>query len=44
MTAVADFDDILYLYEGNEIAPHSVLIHENGRYMVYTPSVSDNHK
>ena len=44
LTAVANFRDTSYLYEGNEIAPHSILIRENGREMVYTPSVNDNHQ
>lgn len=44
LTVVANFSNISYLYEGNEISPHSVLICENGRYMVYTPVVNDNHK
>lgn len=44
LIAVANFGDDSFLYEGNEIAPHSVLIGESGKYTVYTPSLDEAHQ
>lgn len=44
LTAVANFGDTLYTYEGNVLPPHSVLIEEDGIYKIYTPSLKESHK
>lgn len=44
ITAVANFGDEPYSYEGTEIAPHSVLMEEAGQTTVYTPSLEEEHR
>lgn len=44
LLAIANFGDAPYSYEGNEIAPHSVLIVEDGIRTLYTPSLADAHR
>lgn len=44
LTAVANFGDQPFAYEGEEIPPHSVWIGENGTHTIYTPSVEEEHE
>lgn len=39
LTAIANFGDMPYTYEEDEIPPHSVLIVEEGAHTIYTPSL-----
>lgn len=44
LAAVANFGDDPYLYEGQEIPAHSVLIQDAGERMVYTPVLDETHR
>ncbi|MBS4929857.1 MAG: molecular chaperone GroEL [Clostridiales bacterium] len=44
LLAIANFSDVPYSYDENEIPAHSVLIEESGQIMIYTPSLADTHK
>lgn len=39
LTAIANFGDSAFEFEGEEIMPNSVLINENGSKTIYTPTV-----
>lgn len=43
LSAVANYSDTPFHYEGNDIPPHSVLISEDGENTVYTPSLQAEH-
>lgn len=44
ISVIANFTDISYIYEKEEIPKHSLLLEMNGEKSVYTPNVSDENK
>ena len=44
LSAVANFGEISYVYENREIPPHSILIEDSSKSMIYIPELEESHK